>query len=101
MNPKEFLQQQRESGERIRRRVLVVFVIVGVAWIPIALLVYRPLFLFGGSSVVQEDVVQETLDTDGDGLPAVSPDSALPLLLEPELQIPPPPDPVVPPVPSG
>ena len=46
MNPEEFLQQQKERNEKKKKRAMIVCVVVCALWIPVALFLYKPAFLF-------------------------------------------------------
>ena len=55
----DFLQERRDHNVRVYRRVRTICIIVCVLWIPIALFVYKPSFLFREDAVsgaVSDDV---------------------------------------------
>ena len=57
MHPEEFLQQQKERNEKKKQRVILACIIICVIWIPIALLLYKPTFLF--ESGAQSDTISD------------------------------------------
>ncbi len=46
MHPEEFLQRQKEQSEKKKRRAMIACIVICVVWIPIALFLYKPAFLF-------------------------------------------------------
>ena len=57
MHPEEFLEQQKERNEKKRRRTILACIVICAVWIPVALLIYKPPFLFerGGQSTAVDN----------------------------------------------
>ncbi|MCY4577139.1 MAG: hypothetical protein OXB96_01740 [Candidatus Kaiserbacteria bacterium] len=46
MHPEEFLKQQKERNKKKKKRIITACVVICIMWVPIALFLYKPSFLF-------------------------------------------------------
>lgn len=60
MHPEEFLEQQKKRSEKKKRHAIIACVVICMAWIPIALFLYKPVSLFGDAEGDQPNTTSES-----------------------------------------